>query len=64
VTDARHHLRDLGAVQWLGGRSSNSVTVPISLSPSKAPRMIRSPRSAALSEFDQNAPAAACDSDA
>jgi hypothetical protein len=43
---------------WFGGRPSSSVTVPISASPSKAPRTIRSPRAAAASEFSQNALAA------
>src|SRR5260370_32749562 len=39
---------------WLGGESSSSVTVPTRLSLSKAPRTIRSPRSAAASEPSQN----------
>ena len=48
---------------WFGGRLSKSVTVPIRLSPSKAPRTIRSPRPAAAKRR-ANASAAAMEADA
>src|ERR1019366_7499170 len=43
---------------WLGGSASCSVTVPIRISPSKAPRTIRSPRPADASESRQKRSAA------